>query len=152
MLIIWTSQLIATSKLQKIIAVATFNNNNKLQLTKIEINNFAEKDLIWYTGKDGFYQTANLNQIIEIYKENSTCFIEFIRTGKEKIKKIANLQFTGTRLDGSKKRFYLKDIQSIKFTSAKTDKICEVGHIWRNTDFIYCPYDGTLLKPYEENK
>lgn len=141
-----------TSKTQKpkIVAIIVNNNGEIIPLTEISIDNFAEKDSYWYTGEDGFYKSALISETIEMVHKNNKFFIEFVRTGKEQVKNVKNLKFKGKNEKGKNVSYYLKEIKSIRFTSTKSDKICKIGHIWLNTDFIFCPYDGTILSGYEK--
>lgn len=142
--------MVAIENKDKIVAVVNLANGNILKLKKLTITNFAEQDVLWYTGEDDFFKSTNFSEIIEIKKDSNIFYIDFIRTGVEKVKNIANLKFNATEITGNKIKFFIKDIKSLKFTSAKTDKICEIAHIWLNTDYIFCPYDGTILNVYEK--
>ncbi len=124
-------------------------NGDFYKVKKIAVSGSAEPDRFWYTDGDGFYVDVTFNQLIEIMNTEKGVFLIKIRTGKEKVKKIDNLKFKFNDGNGRELNIPLSDIEFIKFTTAKCDKICPLGHIFRDTDFIYCPYDGLMLKPLE---
>ena len=127
-------------------------NGEVYKVKKLEVRGGAEPDRFWYTDKDGFYVDVSFNDLIEIKNTKEGVFIVKIRTGAEKVKKIENLKFRFNNGKGRDLDIPLSEIEFIKFTTHKCDKICPLGHIFRNTDFIYCPYDGLLLKPLETEK
>lgn len=127
-------------------------NGEVYKVKKLEVRGGAEPDRFWYTDKDGFYVDVSFNDLIEIKNTKKGVFIVKIRTGAEKVKKIENLKFRFNNGKGRDLDIPLSEIEFIKFTTHKCDKICPLGHIFRNTDFIYCPYDGLLLKPLETEK
>ncbi len=127
-------------------------NGEVYKVKKLEVRGGAEPDRFWYTDKDGFYVDVSFNDLIEIKNTKKGVFLVKIRTGAEKVKKIENLKFRFNDGKGRDLDVPLSEIEYIKFTTHKCDKICPLGHIFRNTDFIYCPYDGLLLKPLETEK
>ena len=127
-------------------------NGKVYKVKKLEVRGSAEPDRFWYTDKDGFYVDVSFNDLVEIKNTKEGVFIVKIRTGAEKVKKIENLKFRFNDGKGRSLDVPLSEIDYIKFTTHKCDKICPLGHIFRNTDFIYCPYDGLLLKPLETEK
>ncbi len=127
-------------------------NGEVYKVKKLEVRGGAEPDRFWYTDKDGFYVDVSFNDLVEIKNTKEGVFIVKIRTGAEKVKKIENLKFRFNDGKGRSLDVPLSEIDYIKFTTHKCDKICPLGHIFRNTDFIYCPYDGLLLKPLETEK
>ena len=144
--------VVIASSVKKNTIFIKLKNGNSYSVKKLYVIGSAEPDRFWYTDKDGFYVDVSFNDLIEIKNTKKGVFLVKIRTGAEKVKKIENIRF---RFNDGKGRDYivsLSEIDFIKFTTHKCDKICPLGHIFRNTDFIYCPYDGLLLKPLETEK
>ena len=127
-------------------------NGETYRVKKLYVMGSAEPDRFWYTDKDGFYTDVSFNDLVEIKNTPKGIFIVKIRTGTEKVKKVENIKFRFNNGRGRELMVPLSDIEYIRFTTHKCDKICPLGHIFRNTDFIFCPYDGLMLKPLETEK
>ncbi len=132
--------------------VIKLKNGKVYKINKLSVSGSAEPERFWYTDKDGFYVDVNFNDLIEIKNTDKGVYLVKIRTGTEKVKKIDNLKFKFNNGKGRELSIPLFHIEYIKFTTHKCDKICPLGHIFRDTDFIYCPYDGLMLKPLETEK
>ncbi|BBB31946.1 hypothetical protein TTHT_0330 [Thermotomaculum hydrothermale] len=144
--------ILGLSKTDKNLIKIKLKNGETYRVNKLEIYGNAEPDRFWYTDKDGFYVDVSFKDLVEIKNTAKGIYLVKIRTGAEKVKKIENLKFKFNNGKGRDLNVPLSDIEFIKFTTHKCDKICPLGHIFRNTDFIYCPYDGLLLKPLETEK
>ena len=132
--------------------IVKLKNGDIYKVKKLVVLENAEPDRFWYTDKDGFYVDVTFDDLVEIKNTKKGVFLVKIRTGAEKVKKIENLKFRFNDGNGRDLDVPLSEIDYIKFTTHKCDKICPLGHIFRNTDFIYCPYDGLLLKTLETEK
>ncbi len=121
------------------------------RLATLEIIRSAEGDVFWFTDEDGFYRNATFQDTVEINRKDGTTFITLLRTGTQKVKAINNYQFQGETIEGKHLGFYLKDVRRIRFITVKEDRICPLGHVWPDTDFIYCPYDGYELQPFDSD-
>ncbi len=146
--ILFLSIFLFSINLKKPITVI-LKNGDIYRIKKLYIVGSAEPDRFWYTDKDGFYTDVTFHDLVEIRNSKDGIYLVKIRTGAEKVKKIDDLRFRFNDGNGRDLIVSLSEIKSIKFTTHKCDKICPLGHIFRNTDFIYCPYDGLLLKPLE---
>lgn len=121
------------------------------RLLTLAIIRSAEGDVFWFTDEDGFYRDATFNDTVEINRKDGETTLTLLRTGTQKIKAISNYQFRGETLDGKKTSFYLKEVRRIRFITVKEDRICPLGHVWPDTDFLFCPYDGMELAPFQSD-
>ena len=119
------------------------------KVAELKVVSSAEKDRIWYTDSDGFYTDVSFDQLVEIRNTKEGIILTKVRTGSEKIKKMDNYRFSFSNGKGKTMNIPFSEIEYIRFETHKCDKICPLGHIFRDTDFIYCPYDGMLLSPLQ---
>lgn len=131
--------------------IADLQDGSTLRLRTLEIIRSAEGDVFWFTDEDGFYRDASFQDTVEINRKDRELYITLLRTGTQKIKAINNYQFKGETIDGKHVGFYLKDIRRVRFITVKEDRICPLGHVWPDTDFIYCPYDGFELEHFDSD-
>lgn len=133
------------------VASVELHDGTAYHLRSVEIISSAEGDVFWFTDTEGFYRDVSFADIVEMRNSDSGWHITLVRTGDQPVRSITNYRFRGTTMKGESVRFYLKSVQWIRFVTVKTDKICPLGHIWPDTDFIFCPYDGMELENRESS-
>ncbi len=143
---ITSTLLFATTSSPPVKAVVKLDHGQTYKLTEISIPESAEGNAFWFTEKGGLSRHIFFSNLISIKKEKGKFFITLLRTGTEPVEEIDDIQFRGKTVKGDIVFFRLRHLISLHFVSAKCDKICPLGHIWRNTDYLYCPYDGLKLK------
>ena len=136
----------------KEIASVELTDGSRYHLQSLEIYSSAEGDLFWFTDPDGFYRDVSFADIVEMRQADDGWHITMVRTGDQPVRKINNYRFRAVTMTGEDVRFYLKNARWIRFVTVKADKICPLGHIWPNTDFIFCPYDGMELEIRESSE
>ncbi len=119
------------------------------RVSEVKVVSSAEKNRIWYTDSDGFYTDVSFDQLIEIRNTEKGIILTKVRTGTERVKKMDNYRFSFSDGRGRILNIPFSEIEYIRFETHKCDKICPLGHIFRDTDFIYCPYDGLMLSPLQ---
>ena len=127
-------------------AIVTLEHSKTYQLTEISIPGSAEGNAFWFTEAGGLSRHVFFSSLISINRKHGKLFITLLRTGSEPVESIEDIEFRGKTVKGDIVFFRLKELASLRFVTAKCDKICPLGHIWRNTDYLYCPYDGLELK------
>ena len=120
-------------------------------LQQIEIYSSAEGDVFWYTDPENFTVDVSFADVVELRYLEDGWHITLVRTVDQLITSINNYRFRGVTMKGEPIRFYLKDVARLRFVTVKIDKICPLGHIWLQTDFLYCPYDGMELEIRQED-
>lgn len=142
----FSSLVFAAAPPKPVLATALLNHNRQYSFTELTVSNSAEGNAFWYTGKNDFYKRVSFYDLVEISRKDGHVFLTLIRTGTQPVKEIDDLQFHGKTVAGKTVVFRLREVVSIRFVTAKCDKICPLGHVWPNTDYLYCPYDGMELE------
>ncbi|NOZ12905.1 MAG: hypothetical protein GXO69_04560 [Acidobacteria bacterium] len=132
-------------------AVVKLDHGRSYQLAEISIPESAEGNAFWFTEKGGLSRHVFFSSLIAINRKKGKLFITLLRTGTQPVEEIDDIQFRGKTVKGDIVFFRLRHLISLRFVSAKCDKICPLGHIWRNTDYLYCPYDGLRLKVLQKS-
>ena len=127
-------------------AIVTLDHSKTYQLTEVSIPRSAEGNAFWFTETGGLSRHVFFSSLISIDRKHGKLFITLLRTGSEPVESIDDIEFRGKTVKGNIVFFRLRQLTSLRFVTAKCDKICPLGHIWRNTDYLYCPYDGLKLK------
>ena len=141
-----SGQLFAATGKPVVKAVVKLDHNRTYRLTEIQATDSAEGNAFWFTSKDGLSRHVFFTSLIAIERKNGKLFITLLRTGTEAVAEIDDIPFRGKTVSGDTVFFRLRHLLSLRFITAKCDKVCPLGHIWRNTDYLYCPYDGLKLK------
>lgn len=147
----WTSLLICcllsgAEAPPREVASVELRNGQTHHLQQIEIYSSAEGDVFWYTDPENFYVDVSFADVVELQHREDSWYITLVRIGEQLITSINNYRFRAITMKGDPIRFYLKDVARLRFVTVKTDKICPLGHIWLQTDFLFCPYDGMELE------
>ncbi|RLE18275.1 MAG: hypothetical protein DRJ14_04220 [Acidobacteria bacterium] len=127
-------------------AIVKLNHGESYKLKEISIPGSAEGNAFWFTEKGGLSRHVFFSSLISINRKKGKLFITLLRTGTEPVEQIEDMEFRGKTKNGDTVFFRLRDLKSLQFITAKCDKICPLGHIWRDTDYLFCPYDGLRLK------
>ncbi len=141
-----SSLAFAATKPPAVKAIIKLENDRVHQLTELSVPGSAEGNAFWFTEKGGLSRHVFFSSLISIDRKDGKLFITLLRTGVESVEKIENIQFRGKTVKGDIVFFRLRKLISLRFITAKCDKVCPLGHIWRNTDYLYCPYDGLELE------
>ncbi len=141
-----SSQAFTTETSPVVKAIVRLDHNRTYRLTEIAATDSAEGNAFWFTAKGGLSRHIFFSSLISIERRNGKLFITLLRTGTEPVEEIDDIPFRGKTVKGDTVFFRLRHLLSLRFVTAKCDKICPLGHIWRNTDYLYCPYDGLKLK------
>jgi len=127
-------------------AIVKLDHSKTYQLTEISILRSAEGNAFWFTEKGGLSRHVFFSSLISMDRKHGKLFITLLRTGSEPVESIDDIEFRGKTAEGDIVFFRLRQLVSLRFVTAKCDKVCPLGHIWRNSDYLYCPYDGLKLK------
>ncbi|NOY22181.1 MAG: hypothetical protein GXO70_01555 [Acidobacteria bacterium] len=142
-----TSSLAFTATKPPVVkAIVKLEQGKTYKLTEITVPGSAEGNAFWFTEKGGLSRHVFFSSLIALTRKNGKLFITLLRTGAEPIEQIDDIQFRGKTVKGDIVFFRLRNLISLDFVTAKCDKVCPLGHIWRNTDYLYCPYDGLELE------
>ncbi len=141
-----SSFIFAATKPSVVKAIVKLEQGKTYQLTEITVPGSAEGNAFWFTEKGGLSRHVFFSSLISIDRKNGKLFITLLRTGSEPVERIEDIQFRGKTVKGDTVFFRLRKLISLHFVTAKCDKVCPLGHIWRNTDYLYCPYDGLELE------
>jgi len=134
---------------EPVVATVRLTSGAEYALTSCAITTSAEGNRFWLTDETGFYRSADFSNVISLFQKDGVWYITELRTGTRRIKEIDNFQFRAETVSGRVMHFYLRQVEWIRFETGKQNKICPLGHVWPNTDFIYCPYDAQMLEPMD---